>query len=263
MIKRAMGFTATIFSVFIFSLAVNAEPLDKALDRAEVLKAEGVSAAFVLLKAAPSWKSVDAAGKKSVAAKAKNLVDEYAAKVVADVYRASGTSKDTDLFLRLHAYDPDQNQKFIKDLLSPGALGRYFVLQDTRLGATKGLVYAPKFPDLLAQLKALKYEGQPPVFGIMVTVDKSREWWDLPEKERLEMMEEHTVQTLPFIKDVKRKLYHARGIGKNDFVTYFETADLKAFDGLIAVLKSVKEARYTVYGTPLIGRIATFDEALE
>lgn len=261
--KRSIGFAAMISFVFLFSLACNAEPQDTGLDKSAVLKAEGVTGAFVLLEASLPWKNTNVATKKLVLSKVKNLTAKYAAKVIVDVYDTSGLTKGADFFLRLHSYEPDQNQQFIEDLLASHVLGPYFVLRDVRLGITKGLNYAPKLPDLLAQLKAAKYEGPPPVFGIMVTVDKTSEWWNLPEGERLEMIKEHTALTLPFIKEVQRKLYHSTGLGETDFVTYFETSSLRAFNDLIVTLKSVREGRYTTYGTPVIGRIATFDDVFK
>ena len=235
----------------------------KPLDRSEILKANGVTAAFVLLQAEEAWDNASPGAKKAAVVRAKTLVEEYADRVVVDVYDVTGLSRETDLLLRLHAPDPDNNRKFIKKLMDPFVLGRLFRLQDTRLGITKGLNYAPRFPDLLEQLKAIQYEGPPPVFGIMVPVHKSAEWWVLPQKERLEMIKEHTEVTLPYIKDVKRKLYHSTGIGETDFVTFFEIANLEEFTNLIIALKSIKEGRYTTYGTPVVGRISTFEDALQ
>ena len=55
------------------------------------------------------------------------------------------------------------------------------------------------------------------------------------------MMKEHTEASLPYLKTVKRKLYHSSGLDDFDFITYFETAKLDDFTNLIIALEKVKE----------------------
>ncbi len=261
--KIVIGFTAILFFVFLLPFVGKAKAPSKSMEKSGVLKAKGVTGTFVILKANSAWKKTDEGTRKSVLEKVKNLLAQYSNKVEVDAHDTSSLMKKTNIFLRLHSRVPNHNNLFIKELLSTQILGAYFSLQDARWGITKGLNYATEFPDLLARLKASKYEGETPIFGIMVTVDKTAQWWNLPHKERLEMIKEHTVETLPFIKDVKRKLYHSTGLGATDFITYFETANLKAFNELIIALKSVREGQYTTYGTPVMGYITTFDELIK
>ena len=46
------------------------------------------------------------------------------------------------------------------------------------------------------------------------------------------------------MKTVRWKLYHATGLDDFDFITYFETAKLEEFQGLILALEKVKEFRH-------------------
>ncbi len=262
--KRIMNPIAfIILSTILLSFANgNAEASNK-IDKIKILNSIGVIGTFAVFKAEPSWHKITSEKKKLVLGMVKSLIESYSGRVVVDTYSTLGFTKDSDFFLRLHAYDPVNNYKFIRKLLSPNILGNYFSLRSLHYGITKGLNYADKTPDLLAALKATKYEGNPPVFGIVVTVDKNSDWWNLPENERLEMIKEHTVRTMHFIKSTKRKLYHSTGLGETDFITYFETADLKAFSNLMITLKSIKEAKYTTYGIPIIGYITSINDILK
>jgi chlorite dismutase len=71
--------------------------------------------------------------------------------------------------------------------------------------------------------------------------------------------------TLPFLKTVKRKLYHSSGLGDVDFITYFETSTLEDFHGLVLSLQKVKEFGYTrQFGNPtLLGTMHSLDEVIE
>lgn len=262
--KIIMNLTiAVIFSTVLISFASDKAEAAKEIDKMKILKSKGVIGTFGVFEAGPSWHKMDSKKKKSILGIVKRLIESYSDRVVVDTYSTLGLTKGSDFFLRLHAYDLVNNHNFIRELLSSDILGNYFSLRGLHIGITKGLNYAHKTPELLAELKATKYEGHPPVFGIVVTVDKTSDWWNVAENERLKMIKEHTVKTMYFMKSVKRKLYHSTGLGETDFVTYFETADLKAFNDLIITLKSIEEAKYTTYGTPVIGYITIIDDILK
>ena len=60
---------------------------------------------------------------------------------------------------------------------------------------------------------------------------------------------------MPYLKTVKRKLYHSSGLDDLDFITYFETSKLEDFHSLILSLEKVKEFQYTRrFGHPTIAR---------
>jgi chlorite dismutase len=87
----------------------------------------------------------------------------------------------------------------------------------------------------------------------MIPIKKNAMWWNRSEQEKLKLMEEHTVPTLPFLVNVKRKLYHSTGLDDTDFITFFETPDLVAFNDLNIELHSVAEMLdNTQYGRPIV-----------
>jgi chlorite dismutase len=130
---------------------------------------------------------------------------------------------------------------------------------------TKGLKYAPDFPELLEKLKAAKYEGDPSTYAIMIPIRKNAEWWSLSKEDRVALMKEHTIPTLAYLKTVKRKLYHSTGLSDVDFLTIFETNNLGEFNDLVIALRMVREDTFNVQlGEPtIIGTIKGWNEIVD
>jgi chlorite dismutase len=97
---------------------------------------------------------------------------------------------------------------------------------------------------------------------IVVPIRKDAAWWGSSPETRGMLMAEHTKASLPYLKTVKRKLYHASGLSDVDFVTYFETGKLDDFNNLIVALKKVKEnAHNERFGDPLfLGTVRSLEE---
>src|SRR4051794_24237114 len=112
-------------------------------------------------------------------------------------------------------------------------------------GLTKKANYVPGMSDnLKTELKISSEPGLKP-YVIVVPIRKNAEWWALDQDKRVAMMQEHTEATLPYLKTVKRKLYHSSGLDDLDFITYFETSKLEDFHSLVLALEKVKEFQYT------------------
>ena len=64
-------------------------------------------------------------------------------------------------------------------------------------------------------------------------------------------METHTLPTLAYLVNVKRRLYHSTGLDDIDFIAYFETNGLIAFNNLLISFASIPENKYHVrWGNP-------------
>jgi chlorite dismutase len=107
--------------------------------------------------------------------------------------------------------------------------------------------------------------GDAPRYAFMIPVKKNAEWWNLTDEQRLKEMETHTLPTLSNLVNVKRKLYHSTGLDDTDFITYFETADLGAFNNLMLALAKVPENKHHVrWGSPTVmGTIQTFENVVK
>jgi chlorite dismutase len=158
------------------------------------------------------------------------VVDKHKAKVIVDAYLTRGLGASSDYFLRVHAYDLAAAQEFLNEFRAT-RFGLFSDVGENLVGITKPLNYITnKSPDLNAALFAASYAGDPPRYAIVTPIKQSAEWWNLSNVERLAQMESHTRPTLAYLVNVKRKLYHSTGLADTDFITYFETDDLAAFN---------------------------------
>lgn len=256
-------FSAAILLITGTTLAQQAA-MDKApamapaLDRAKTLTSPGVFGAFSTYKVRPDYYKISAAERRGAAAEVVAVVEKHKDKIIVDAYLTRGLEAQSDYFLRIHAYDMASVQNFLVDFRAT-RFGTYSDITETLLGMTKPLNYITKekSPDLNAGLTSATYTGDAPRFAFVIPVKKSADWWNLTDAQRLKEMETHTVPTLGNLVNVKRKLYHSTGLDDTDFITYFETNDLGAFNNLMLSLAKVPENKYHVrWGSPtLMGTI--------
>jgi chlorite dismutase len=214
----------------------------------------------------PEYYKLSAAERKGAAMEVMAVVDKYKDKVLVDVYLTRGLESQSDYWVRAHSYDLVEAQNFLVELRAT-RFGMYSMPTETLFGITKPLNYITKSksPDLNAGLTSATYTDPAPRYAIMVPVKKNAEWWNTPEAQRLKELEAHTVPTLPYLLNVKRKLYHSTGIDDTDFITYFEVNDLRAFNDLMIALASVPENKYHVrWGSPtVVGTIQSVENVVK
>lgn len=223
-------------------------------DRAKMLTSPGVFGNFSTYKLRPDFYKLSAAERKGAAAQVMSVIDKHKDKVIVDAYLTRGFEANSDYFLRVHSADMAATQSFLVDFRAT-RFGMYSDVTENLVGITKALNYITKDKsmDLNAGLSSATYSGDAPRYALMVPVKKSAEWWNLTEAQRLKEMETHTMPTLPYLVNIKRKLYHSTGIDDTDFITYFETNDLGAFNNLMLSLASVPENKYHVrWGSPTV-----------
>jgi chlorite dismutase len=252
-----------VFCVCV-GLAVAPSLAEAAADREKLLTEPGVYGTFALFTLSDTWMKQDQAVRISQLSLFKGVVERHREKVAIDLYLLRGLSDQADLMFRVHATELHDTQQFLLDLQS-SAFGKYLKGAGLLNGLTKKPNYVPGFSDQLkADLKAASEPGPRP-YAIVIPVRKSADWWALDQEKRAVMMREHTEATVPYLKMVKRKLYHSSGLDDLDFITYFETSKLEEFQGLILSLKQVKEFQYTPrFGHPtLLGTVKSLDEMIE
>lgn len=233
-------------------------------DRDKLLSEPGVFGTFATFSLGETWVKQDQATRIGQLALLKGVVEQHREKIAVDLYLLRGLSDYGDLMFRVHAPELRDTQQFLLDLQN-SAFGKHLKGAGLMHGLTKKANYVPGFPDQLkADLKAASEPGSKP-YAIVIPVRKSAEWWALDQDKRTAMMQEHTEATMPYIKTVKRKLYHSSGLDDLDFITYFETSKLEDFHSLILSLEKVKEFQYTRrLGHPtLIGVVKSLDEMIE
>jgi len=236
------------------------------IERSMILTQPGVFGVVTMFKLKPEWDKVPSYERMGSAAEVANLIEKHKDNVLVDFYLTRGLKTNSDFFVRIHAYDLAKAQTFMREFRST-TIGKNAVVSDTLVGVTKPLNYITKekSPNLNASISAASYIGEPPRYAIVIPVKKSAAWWTLPFEQRLKEIETHTVQTLAYQTNVKRKLYHSTGLDDVDFITYFETNDLLAFNKLLTSLASIPENNYHVrWGSPTtLGSILSPEDVIK
>lgn len=228
--------------------------MDQSIERSKILKDAGVFGVFATFKIDKDYYQRSSAERRGAIDEVLSLVEEHKSNVLVDAYLTRGLSAKSDYMLRVHAYDLKAAQDFMNDF-SNTRFGMHSEVTENLTGVTKTLNYISKeqSPDMNAALTATAYSGEEPRYSIVVPIKKNAEWWNKSEQERLEEIQTHTAPTLEYLVNVKRKLYHSTGLADTDFITYFETNDLEAFNNLTLSLAQVPENLYHVrWGDPTV-----------
>lgn len=244
---------------------MDAKPPMAMPDMTKILTAPGVFGNFSTYKVRPDYYKLSMAERKGAAAEVVAVVEKYKDKVKAEAYLTRGFEAQSDFFLRIHSYDMAATQAFLVDFRAT-RFGMNAEVTENLVGMTKDLNYITKdkSPNLNAGLIGATYSDATPRYAFVIPVKKNADWWNLTDEQRLKEMDTHTLPTLANLVNVKRKLYHSTGLDDTDFITYFETADLGAFNNLMLALAKVPENKYHVrWGSPtVLGTIQSFDSVV-
>lgn len=244
---------------------MDAKPPMAMPDMTKILTAPGVFGNFSTYKVRPDYYKLSMAERKGAAAEVVAVVEKYKDKVKAEAYLTRGFEAQSDFFLRIHSYDMAATQAFLVDFRAT-RFGMNAEVTENLVGMTKDLNYITKdkSPNLNAGLTGATYSDATPRYAFVIPVKKNADWWNLTDEQRLKEMDTHTLPTLANLVNVKRKLYHSTGLDDTDYITYFETADLGAFNNLMLALAKVPENKYHVrWGSPtVLGTIQSFDSVV-
>ncbi|MBI3603796.1 MAG: chlorite dismutase family protein [Nitrospirae bacterium] len=234
------------------------------VDREKLLSEPGVYGTFAVFQVHEDWWKLDQASRRVAAAEIKGVIQKHGERVAIDTYLLRGLTEKADFFVRVHSTELMSNQHFLVDLMGT-TLGTYLKNTVTFNGIAKKANYVPGFPaDLQTALKTPPDPGPKP-YAIVIPIRKDADWWLLDQAARTTLMQEHAAATVPYLKTVKRKLYHATGLDDVDFITYFETATPADFNNLVIGLERTRENRHNKrFGNPtILGTIRPLDEILD
>ena len=256
-------FLRTVMCVFLF-MSFWFSPVSAGVDREKLLSESGVYGSFAVFALDDQWGKLDSSTRIARLATLKGVVEQHREHVAIDLYLLRGLADHADLLFRIHGTELRDIQAFLLDLKS-SQFGRHLKTAGIMHGMTKKPSYVPGFSEQMkSDLTSPSEPGQKP-YAIVIPVKKSAEWWGMDREKQVAMMQEHTVAALPYLKTVKRKLYHSTGLDDLDFITYFETSKLDDFHSLMLSLEKVKEFQYVRrIGHPtLLGVVQSVDEIIE
>lgn len=223
------------------------------VDATKLLTSPGIFGIFSTYRMRPSYYlDLSKEERASAVDEVSRVTEEFNDKVLIQGYLTAGLCHSSDFLIRVHCEDLTDGQSFLMSLKKT-KFGVHSEVIETLIGITKSLNYITKSKSqsLNEALGATVYSTEAPRYAIVIPIKKNAQWWNLSDLERTNMIEGHTRPTLPYLVNVKRKLYHATGLSDVDFITYFETNDLTAFNNLIIALASVPENTFHVrYGNP-------------
>ena len=260
--RLSVSMRARVVVLVLVALATG--PAIEAADRDKLLSEPGVYGTFAAFSLDGDWEKQDQVLRIAQLTVLKGVVEQHREKLAIDVYLLRGLSDHADVLFRIHATELRETQQFLLDLQG-SPFGKHLKTAGVMHGLTKKANYVPGMPDnLKAELKIPSEPGPRP-YAIVIPIRKSADWWGLDQDKRAAMMQEHTEATVPYLKTVKRKLYHSSGLDDLDFITYFETSKLEDFHSLVLALEKVKEFQYNRrFGHPtLLGTVRSLDEIIE
>ena len=233
-------------------------------DREKLLTDPGVYGTFATFQMDHDWWDLPGESRVISVAEVKGLVEQWSGKILIESYLLRGLSDHADLMFRVHARTLSDTQQFLSAFMGT-RLGRHLSTDRLLHGLSKKTTYVPGFTESMkAEAQGNGESGARP-YAIVIPIQKDAVWWSLDQAARTALMQEHMQAALPYLKTVKRKLYHSTGLDDADFIAYFETETLEDFQNLVRALQQVKEFRHNRrFGHPtLLGTMSPLDEILE
>jgi len=199
---------------------------------------------FSFFKVDPKWRWLNEIGKEEAAKEFASLVEVANTKIKVRTYSTLGLREDADIMLWMISDSIEKTQIMTSKIYST-IFGKYLAHSYVFLSAARASVYSAKV------MPGFMTDEQPSKYCVVYPFVKSREWYLLPFEQRKKMMEEHIAIGRKF-PQVRLNTTYSFGIGDQDFMLAFETADLMAFQELIMQLRETQVSRYIVRDTPMI-----------
>ncbi len=257
---RAVGRAGLLAGVLLLIAVWSAS----AAEGEKLLTDPGVYGTFATFQMDHDWWDLPGESRVISVAEVKGLAEQWSGKILIESYLLRGLSDHADLMFRIHARTLSDTQQFLSTFMGT-RLGRHLTPGGLLHGLSKKPAYVAGFSESIKTELQVKAEAGPRPYAIVIPIKKDAEWWGLDQEARTALMQEHTQAALPYLKTVKRKLYHSTGLDDVDFITYFETETLEDFHSLVRALQQVKEFRHNRrFGHPtLLGTMSPLDEILE
>ena len=204
---------------------------------------------FTFLKLDPAWRRLEpgerARDKQEFAAACNDFAEDHFLRA----YSLVGTRGDADLMLRTAA----PRLELIHELhvvLNQSGLMRYADISHSFLAMTKESVYSDEPQPLVPR------EGSERRYLIVYPMWKRRDWYRLPEDERMRIMRDH-IETGRRHPSIEINTAYSFGLDDQEFVVSFNADDPGEFLDLVQELRGTESSAYTQSETPIFTCIST------
>jgi chlorite dismutase len=211
---------------------------------------------FTFLKLDPAWRRLDpderARHKREFAAAVNDFAEDHFLRA----YSLVGTRGDADIMLRMAAPRIEPIHE-LHVLLNQSGLMGWAEISHSYLALTKESVYSDE------PLPLAPREGSDRQFLIVYPMWKRRDWYGLPDEERMRIMRGH-IETGRRHPSIEINTAYSFGLDDQEFVVSFNADDPAEFLDLVQELRGTESSAYTESETPIFTCIsATVERALD
>jgi chlorite dismutase len=205
---------------------------------------------YTFLKVDPAWRRRSpeerAADKREFAAACSEFAEDHYLRA----YSLVGTRGDCDLMVRAISRTLEPIHE-LHVLLNQSGLMRFADVPYSYLAMTKESPYSDE-PDKPLSPRA----GADSKYLIVYPMWKRRDWYRLPDEERMRVMREHIGVARRFT-GIETNTAYSFGLDDQEFVVAFDADDPAEFLDLVQELRATESSAYTASETPIFTCIST------
>ena len=212
---------------------------------------------YTFLKVDPAWRRRPAEERTQDKAEFAAACREFAEDHYLRAYSLVGTRGDCDLLVRAIAPTLEPIHE-LHVLLNQSGLMRFADVSYSYLAMTKESPYSDEPDRPLAPRP-----GADSKYLIVYPMWKRRDWYRLPEGERMRVMRDHIAVARRFT-GIETNTAYSFGLDDQEFVVAFDADDPSEFLDLVQALRATESSAYTASETPIFTCIsASIERALD
>jgi chlorite dismutase len=197
---------------------------------------------YTFVKVDPAWRRRDtldrAQDKREFAAACNDFAEDHYLRA----YSLVGTRGDCDLMIRAASANVE-NIHELHVVLNQSGLMRWADIPHSYLALTKESIYADEPQPLAPRPNDHRYL-------IVYPMWKKREWFRLPDDERMRIMREHIAVARKYT-GISTNTAYSFGLDDQEFVVAFDADDPMEFLDLVQDLRGTESSAYTESETPI------------
>jgi chlorite dismutase len=199
---------------------------------------------YTFLKVDPAWRRRSAEERAADKREFIAACREFGGDHYLRAYSLVGTRGDCDLMIRAIARTLDPIHE-LHVLLNQSGLMRYSEIAHSYLAMTKESPYSDE-PDKPLEPRP----GADSRYFIVYPMWKRRDWYRLPDDERMRVMREHIAVARQF-PGIETNTAYSFGLDDQEFVVAFDANDPAEFLDLVQALRATESSAYTESETPI------------